>query len=733
MNKLKHSKLFYSVLAVAVALLFGVVLILGLLPVPFVANADSAITDGSVDNYSSMSTDVIYQIVTDRFVDGDPSNNPTGEIYDKNNLRKYHGGDWEGITQKIEDGYFTDLGVTALWISSPVQNSDYIDPSNGCAPYHGYWGRDFFLPNQYFGSMDDFEELVDTAHSNDIKVIIDFAPNHTSFAVYDGVIQPNDGVLYKNGEYVSTYSNDPNGIFNHVSDQWAEFDTWEHTVYAPLFGLADLNQQNATTDQYLKDAIKVWLDAGVDGIRVDAVKHMSLGWQKNWVNSIYEYKPVFIFGEWSHSATTSEPNMENFANESGMSLLDFRYNTAIRNALANATTSGYSMVDFHNTMMDMEEDYDYINDQVTFLDNHDQSRFMTEADNNTWTLDIAFALQMTSRGIPCIYYGTEQYMGDAAGGTSDPYNRADMTGFDKTARAYQIISKLAPLRKSNPALAYGSTQQRWLNDDVYVFERVFGDNVVMTAINRNQSTGYQLTNLFSSLPNGTYNDVLGNLLGGGNITVTNGAVSNYYLGAGQVAVWQYTATSSDEPIIDNINPKMGNPGNTVTITGRGFGNTSGTVSFGTVNAQVVSWSDSLIKMVIPSGVSGDVQVSVTTSSGVTSDSFSGFKVLTGSQVSVRFKVNNATTEYGVNVYIVGNVPELGSWDTSKAIGPLFNDTPTIGVYPTWFYDISVPANTQIEFKFIKIDGAGNVTWESGLNHVYTTPSSNTGEVVVNWQ
>lgn len=195
----------------------------------------------------------------------------------------------------------------------------------------------------------------------------------------------------------------------------------------------------------------------------------------------------------------------------------------------------------------------------------------------------------------------------------------------------------------------------------------------------------------------------------------------------------YTATSSDEPIIGNINPKMGNPGNTVTITGRGFGNTSGTVSFGTVNAQVVSWSDSLIKVVIPGGVPGDVQASVTTSSGVTSDSFSGFKVLTNSQVSVRFKVNNATTEYGVNVYIVGNVPELGSWDTSKAIGPLFNDTPTIGVYPTWFYDISVPANTQIEFKFIKIDGAGNVTWESGLNHVYTTPSSNTGEVVVNWQ
>ena len=729
---LKQRKLLYSVVGAIIALLFAIITLVTMMPLSAFA-ASKAIDDASVENNSSMSTDVIYQIVTDRFVDGDSSNNPSGEIYDKNNLKKYHGGDWVGITQKINEGYFTNMGVSAIWISSPVQNSDYIDPSNGCAPYHGYWGRDFFLPNQYFGTMEEFTTLVSTAHSKDIKVIIDFAPNHTSFAVYDGIKQPNDGALYKNGELVSTYSDDTKGVFNHVSDQWAEFDTWEHTVYAPLFGLADLNQQNAITDQYLKDAIKVWFDAGVDGIRVDAVKHMSLGWQKNWVNSIYDYKPVFIFGEWSHSATTSEPNMENFANESGMSLLDFRYNTAVRSALANALTSGYTMKDFHNTMMDMEQDYDCINDQVTFLDNHDQSRFMTEAGNNKLTLDIAFALQMTSRGIPCVYYGTEQYMSDAAGGKSDPYNRADMTSFDQTSRAYQIISKLAPLRKSNPALAYGSTQERWLNDDVYVYERVFGNNVVMTAINRNQSTGYQLEGLLSSLPNGTYNDVLGNLLGGGNISVTKGKVSDYYLGAGQVAVWEYTADDNDSPIIGNINPKMSKAGNTITITGRGFGSNVGSVAFGVENAQIVSWSDSLIKVVVPTGVVGDVDVVVTTSTGVESAAFSGFKVLSGSQVSVRFKVNNATTNYGVNVYIVGNVPELGAWDVSKAIGPLFNDTPTIGVYPTWFFDISVPADTKIEYKFVKIDGAGNVTWESGMNHTYISPSSNTGEATVNWQ
>ena len=165
MSKIKQRRVLNSVLVVIIAFLFGLISLFALLPKTNVfAQADSG-SDADVGNYSSMSTDVIYQIVTDRFVDGDPSNNPTGEIYDKNNLRKYHGGDWAGITQKLNENYFTNMGVTALWISSPVQNSDYIDPSNGCAPYHGYWGRDFFTPNQYFGTMEEFEELVDTAHA----------------------------------------------------------------------------------------------------------------------------------------------------------------------------------------------------------------------------------------------------------------------------------------------------------------------------------------------------------------------------------------------------------------------------------------------------------------------------------------------------------------------------------------------------------------------------------------
>ncbi|SHF37566.1 Starch binding domain-containing protein, partial [Thermoanaerobacter uzonensis DSM 18761] len=116
--------------------------------------------------------------------------------------------------------------------------------------------------------------------------------------------------------------------------------------------------------------------------------------------------------------------------------------------------------------------------------------------------------------------------------------------------------------------------------------------------------------------------------------------------------------------------------------------------------------------------------------GVTSNSYNNINVLTGNQVTVRFVVNNATTVWGENVYLTGNVAELGNWDTSKAIGPMFNQV--VYQYPTWYYDVSVPAGTTIQFKFIKKNGS-TVTWEGGYNHVYTTPTSGTATVIVNWQ
>lgn len=573
--------------------------------------------------------------------------------------------------------------------------------------------------------MQDFKELVDTAHENGIKIVIDFAPNHTSTAEYAGYTFPEDGALYRNGNLVGTFSNDSAGIFHHES--WTDYSTYENGIYHSLYGLADLNHQNATVDTYLKDAIDQWLDYGVDGIRVDAVKHMSLGWQKNWLSHIYEEKPVFVFGEWYNGGTGNDTQMTAFANESGMSLLDFRYANAVRNALGNGSQT---MEDVYQVMVDTASDYEEVKDQVTFIDNHDMSRFMTLADGNARDVENAYVLLLTSRGVPTIYYGSEQY----AQGTADPYNRGDMTSFDENTTAYRVISALAPLRKTNPAAAYGTTKERWMNEDVLIYEREFNGSVLLTAVNRNQNQAYDIRGLLTNLPAGRYEDVLGKILGGTDIHVkADGAVEGFTLGAGASAVWEFTQTDASELKIGNIDPDMGIAGNEVTITGCGFGTTAGIVSFGDTQADVLDWSDSRITVTVPNVTAGEYEVTVTSAGGSTSDVSNGFEVLTGKQTAVRFMVNHAETDYGTSVYLVGNVPELGNWDTSKAVGPFFNATESIATYPSWFYDVSVPAGTTIEYKFIKKDGSGNVIWESGANHVYTTPSQGTGTAEVSWQ
>ncbi|WP_150275282.1 alpha-amylase family glycosyl hydrolase [Paenibacillus tepidiphilus] len=687
-----------------------------------------AAPDTSVSNKLNYSTDVIYQIVTDRFVDGNTANNPAGAAFsaNKSNLKLYFGGDWQGIINKINDGYLTGMGVTAIWISQPVENITSVINYSGVnnAAYHGYWARDFKKTNAAFGSFSDFQNLITTAHAHNIKVIIDFAPNHTSPASSTDASFAENGALYNNGSLLAKYGSDPNNLFHHNGG--TDFSTIESGIYRNLYDLADINQNNAAIDTYFKEAIQLWLNMGVDGIRFDAVKHMPEGWQKSYVSSIYSSaNPVFTFGEWFLGVDEISSENIKFANNSGMHLLDFAYAQEVREVFKDKTES---MTDLNSVLTSTASSYNYLNNMVTFIDNHDMDRFQV-AGASTRPTEQALALTLTSRGVPAIYYGTEQYMS----GVGDPNNRAMMTGFNTNTNAYKLIQALAPLRKSNPAIAYGSTTQRWVNDDVFIFERKFGKSVALVAINRNTSLSYPITGLLSSLPGGTYTDVLGGLLGGGSITASStGAVTNFTLAAGGTAVWQYTAPETT-PTVANVGPTMGKPGNTVTIDGRGFGSGSGTVYFGTTaatGANIVSWEDTQIKVKIPAVAAGTTTVSVKTAANVTSNSFSNYKVLTADQVTVRFKVNNATTTLGSNVYLTGNVAELGSWTPATAVGPLYNVVEA--AYPTWYFDVSVPAGASLQFKFLKVAGS-TVTWEGGNNHTYTAPASGVGEVTVDWQ
>ena len=194
----------------------------------------------------------------------------------------------------------------------------------------------------------------------------------------------------------------------------------------------------------------MWLDLGVDGIRVDAVAHMPLGWQKTFTDTIYHHNPVFIFGEW-FTSTEGSDEFHHFANHSSMSVLDFRFAQVVQQVLRN---NQGTMYDLSNMLISTEAQYDHAHEQVTFIDNHDINRFTINSQSQDMT-HIALALLLTSRGVPTIYYGTEAYLT----GEGDPNNRKMLDTFDQTTTAYQVIQKLAPLRKLNNALSYGDTTE----------------------------------------------------------------------------------------------------------------------------------------------------------------------------------------------------------------------------------------------------------------------------------
>jgi hypothetical protein len=278
--------------------------------------------------------------------------------------------------------------------------------------------------------------------------------------------------------------------------------------------------------------------------------------------------------------------------------------------------------------------------------------------------------------------------------------------------------------------------QRWINSDVYIYERKFFGSVVLVAINKNDTTAYNITGLNTSLPAGSYTDYLTGLLGGSSITVTTGTggnnpVSAFSLPAHTVAVWQFTEGAA-APEVGSIGPTVGQPGVKVTIAGRNFGATqgAGSVKFGTTAATINSWSDTSIVATVPSVTNGSYSVTVTNNGGTASNGIQ-FTVLTAKLIPVTFTVNNATsTVTGDYIFLTGNTVELGNWATTwdGAVGPMLPPN-----YPNWFLNVSVPAGQTIQFKFIKIAAGGAVTWEAGSNHTYTVPTSGTGFVNVNWQ
>jgi len=713
--------------------------------------------------------DVVYQIITDRFYDGNTSNNvpSSAELFDDangdnigdgNDLKLYQGGDFQGIIDKIP--YLKNMGVTAVWISAPYENRDTkIEDKQADGSYdiwtsfHGYHVRNYFATNEHFGTMQEFAQLRDALHANGMKIVIDFVSNHSSRWINPTMNNSaEDGKLYEpdkdangnyvfdaNGEPVDLNSdgklenlladphNDTLGFFHGLGDRAGD-DTKFGFRNKELGSLADYSQENGSVVKHLEKAVLFWKEKGIDGLRHDATLHMNPAFVKGFKDAVDSESrgPISHFGEFFIGRPDPKyAEYKSFPDRTGVNNLDFEYYRSITSTFGSFSTP---MSDFANMLVYTSSQYSYESQAVTFLDNHDVTRF-GYVQRNKKPYNAAIVALMTSRGTPNLYYGTEQYMTPDT--SSDIGGRMFMqtsSSFDQTTDAYKIIGKLSALRQENDALAYGQTEILFSNNDVMIMKRKFYDKIVLVAVNRQPDQSVYVGDVYAGIPDGNYTDVLSGICGGKTLNVSGGKMfgGGFTLGGGETAVYSYNPTQYG-PKIGNVVSTMGRIGNKVYIYGDDLDGTV-SVKFNNTAATVISNTKNKITVTVPNVTPGFAEIKVT-KSGQTSNGFM-YNVLEGDQVQVIFKVN-VNTNMGDTIHVVGDIAELGNWDTNKCTESMM--TPN---YPEWFLPVSVPKGKTINFKFIKKDSNGNVTWESGSNRVFTSTTDGQGTSdtpVYNWQ
>jgi len=454
--------------------------------------------------------ETIYFIVVDRFFDGDPKNSegPNPELYDPQgqDWGKYWGGDLQGVIDKLD--YLKNMGVTALWLTPLFEQVEALFVEQ--AAIHGYWIKDFKRLNPRFiregenPSLNQtqetrnttFDRLISELHKRNMKLILDIVCNHSN-PDFSG----KKGELFDDGVKIADFNDDKNHWYHHYGEVTDWEDEWQ-VQNCELSGLATFNENNSDYRKYIKDAIKQWLDRGVDALRVDTVKHMPIWFWQEFTGDIYLHRPdVFIFGEWIYSSPFDDRSVE-FANESGMSILDFGLCVAIRGALGQGAEGG-----FHEIQKIFDEDHRYksATELITFIDNHDMPRFQS-LNPDPEMLKVAISLVMTCRGIPCVYYGTEQYLHDDTNGGNDPYNRPMMENWDTETTIYGVMRRLSGLRRLNPAVSMGSQWQKYITPDVFCYVRRYRDSRCFVALNRGSDV--TLPEVETDLPDGEHTCVI---------------------------------------------------------------------------------------------------------------------------------------------------------------------------------------------------------------------------------
>jgi cyclomaltodextrin glucanotransferase len=523
----------------------------------------------SLNSEAEFRQEFIYFIIVDRFHDGTADEEERSGTWDRGaraglldktwtQWGKYWGGNLQGVIDRID--YLKQLGVTAVWLSPLFEQVD--DMQFDRAPMHGYWTKDFKRVNTRFLRQGDspslhqsatLKELVKALHGAGIKLILDVVCNHSS-----PDINGSKGVVYDDGVLLADFNNDHNNFYHHnpeITDWNDEYQLINHE----MCGLATFNERNIAFRNYIKSAIKSWLDVGVDALRVDTLKHMPIWFWQEFCTDIKRHKPdTFLFGEYGFSKPWEERSVR-YANDSGMSILDFGLCDGIRFALSGRAPGGFHLVE---QVLGYDHVYRRANELVTFIDNHDMPRFLSIV-ADARKLPLALVLLMTLRGVPCLFYGTEQGLHDDTNGGEDPYNRPMMECWDQGSALYGLVAQLAGLRRRNRALTMGSHQQRYVSNDLYAYSRHYRDSAVLVAVN--QGPGTALTLPHCGLPDGTYRCLLSERA----VQVEQGSIQNLWLDSQAALVLEHTGVPvvGDLVGVFQLNGYHCQPGERLAITG----------------------------------------------------------------------------------------------------------------------------------------------------------------------
>ncbi|AZQ61679.1 hypothetical protein EI427_05355 [Flammeovirga pectinis] len=489
----------------------------GKVPIQFLANGKVIHTINyelkareSIDNKNIGfdPSDVIYLLMPDRFANGDPTiDNVEGMTQKMNREEPYgrHGGDLKGIADHLN--YFTDLGVTALWLN-PVQENNSSEQS-----YHGYGMTDLYKVDPRFGTNEEYKALVKACHDNDLKVVMDLVFNHigsdhwwmNDLPMSDWL---NHQSYWEDGKKESEYYGTNYQVTKQL-DPYASKEDFDQNVegwFTPK--MPDLNQNNPILADYIIQNTIWWIEyAGLNGIRMDTFGYAYKAFASRWTKEIMEEYPQFnIVGEILVKETPVASYFAGGANN--LDGYDSYLPSVTDMPLSFAANAAFSpendAPDWNSPMRQLAnhltQDYLFPDpyNLVTCLDNHDVNRVMSNL-KDPERVKLALTFLLTTRGIPQIYYGTELlYEGfesdhaslrlDFPGGwEGDERSAFELEG--RTAienDVYDYLKNILQWRKSNSAIHKGKLIHYIPNDDVYVYFRKTVEETVMIIINNNE-------------------------------------------------------------------------------------------------------------------------------------------------------------------------------------------------------------------------------------------------------